>query len=137
MAKNDHFHEGGKVERSNANSNKLLSVDSYDLKFMSFKFGNDIFITFEMPRSSFLMILWKNPFRCYSLLSVIRGPCTITYIHTTQIRYVITFNVITSRVQLRILLFSRKFSENLVSKNDTTFFSLAFFMRLAKLVSMQ
>ena len=27
-----------------------LSVDFYDLKSMSFKFGNDIFIIFEMPR---------------------------------------------------------------------------------------
>ena len=27
----------------------FFSVDSYDLKSMSFKFGNDIFITFEMP----------------------------------------------------------------------------------------
>ena len=53
MAQNDHFHEGGKVEKSNANSAKLLSVDSYDLKFMSFKFGNDIFVTFEMERSSY------------------------------------------------------------------------------------
>ena len=28
----------------------VFSVDSNDLKFTSFKFGNDIFITFEMPR---------------------------------------------------------------------------------------
>ena len=39
-------------------------------------------------------------------------PLLLTLLHTTQIRYVITLNVITSRVQLRILLFSRKFSEN-------------------------
>ena len=38
----------------------FFSVDFYDLKSMSFKFGNDIFITFEMPRSSFLMIFWKK-----------------------------------------------------------------------------
>ena len=29
---------------------KLFSVESYDLKSMSFKFSNDFFITFEMPR---------------------------------------------------------------------------------------
>ena len=51
MAKNDHFHEGGKVGKSNATPTKLFSDDSYDLKSMSFKFGNAIFNTFEMPRS--------------------------------------------------------------------------------------
>ena len=30
---------------------KHFSVDSYDLKYMSFKFSNDIFIAFEMARS--------------------------------------------------------------------------------------
>ena len=29
---------------------KLFSVDTYDLKSLSFNFGNDIFIGFEMPR---------------------------------------------------------------------------------------
>ena len=52
MAKNDHFPEGGKVGRSNATPIKLFSVDYYDLKSMSFKFGNDIIIIFEMRRSS-------------------------------------------------------------------------------------
>ena len=33
----------------------FYSGNSYDLKSMSFKFGNDIFIVFEKPRSSFLM----------------------------------------------------------------------------------
>ena len=50
MAKNGHVHEGGKEGRSNATFTKLFSVDSYDLKSMSFKVGNDIFIGFEMPR---------------------------------------------------------------------------------------
>ena len=59
MAKNGNVHEGGKVGRNNATPTKLFSVDSYDLKSMSFKFGNDILITFEMPRSSFLMSFWK------------------------------------------------------------------------------
>ena len=51
MAKNGHVQEGGKVVRSNATPTNLFSIDSYDLKSMSFKFGNDIFINFEMPRS--------------------------------------------------------------------------------------
>ena len=49
MAKNGPVHEGRKIERSSATPTKLFSVDSYDLKFMSLKFGNDVFITFEMP----------------------------------------------------------------------------------------
>ena len=52
MAKNDPFHEGRKVGRSNATPFKLFSVDSYDLKF-------NVFIIFEMPRSSFLMSIDK------------------------------------------------------------------------------
>ena len=51
MAKNGHVHEGGKVRRSDATPS-FFSVDSYDLKSMSF-FGNDTFITFEMPRVSY------------------------------------------------------------------------------------
>ena len=58
MAKHGHVHVGGKVGRSSVTPNKLFSVDSYDLKFMSFKFGN-VFIIFEMPRSSFLMSIDK------------------------------------------------------------------------------
>ena len=50
MAKNGHVYEGGKVGRSNATPTKLFSIDFYDLKFMSFKISNDIFITFERPR---------------------------------------------------------------------------------------
>ena len=49
MAKNVQVHEGRKVERSKTIPTKLFSVDSYHVKSMSFKFGNDIFITFEMP----------------------------------------------------------------------------------------
>ena len=52
-AQNNHFHKDGTVEKSNATPIKLNSVDSYDLKTISFKFGNDIFITFEMPGSSY------------------------------------------------------------------------------------
>jgi hypothetical protein len=50
MAKNGQVHEGGKVGRSSATPTKLFSVDSYDLKSMSFKFCNDIFSGLEMPR---------------------------------------------------------------------------------------
>ena len=46
MAKNGQVHEDGAVGRSSADPTKLFSVDSYDLKSMSFKFGNDIFVTF-------------------------------------------------------------------------------------------
>ena len=53
MAKNGHVHEGGLVGRSNATPTIFFSVDSYDLKSMSFKFGNNIFLTFEMPGSSY------------------------------------------------------------------------------------
>ena len=67
MAKNDYFHEDGKVGSSNAIPTKLFSVDFYDLKFMSFKFGNAIFNTFEIPRSSYLMSVGKFTFCCYSV----------------------------------------------------------------------
>jgi len=52
-AKKDHIQEGRKVGRSNATPIKLFPVDSYDLKSIYFKFGNYIFITFEMARSSY------------------------------------------------------------------------------------
>ena len=42
MAKNGHVHEFGKIGRSNATPTIFFSVDFYDLKFMSFKFCNDI-----------------------------------------------------------------------------------------------
>jgi hypothetical protein len=50
MAKNGHVYEGRNVGRSNDTPTKLFSVDFYDLKSLSFNFGNDIFIGFEMPR---------------------------------------------------------------------------------------
>ena len=50
MAKNGHVQE--KVGRSDATpTNFFLLFNSYDLKSMSFKFRNDIFITLEIPRS--------------------------------------------------------------------------------------
>ena len=48
MAKYGHVREGGKVGRSDATPTNFFSVDSNNLKSMSFKFGNDIFVTFEM-----------------------------------------------------------------------------------------
>ena len=54
--------EGGKVGRSNATPIKLFSVDFYDLKSMSIKLGNYIFITFEIPRVVayiYIMAFWK------------------------------------------------------------------------------
>ena len=54
MAKYGHVREGGKVGRSDATPTIFFSVDTYDLRFMSFKFGNDIFITFEMPGVAYI-----------------------------------------------------------------------------------
>ena len=89
-------HEGGKIGRSSATPTKLFSVDFYNLKFMSFKFGNDIFITFEMPRSSFLLNdileiinyrflttetnlnILEKPISLLFRPSVIRDPCLIS-----------------------------------------------------------
>jgi hypothetical protein len=67
MAKNGHVHEDGKVGRSNAIPTKNFSFDSHDLKSMSFKFGNDIFITFEMPGDPTVGPLTKSTFHCNSV----------------------------------------------------------------------
>ena len=73
MAQNDPFHEGGKVGRSNATPIKYFSVDSYDLKSRSFKFGNDIFITFEMSRVAYIMSVGKINISLLFRPSVLRG----------------------------------------------------------------
>ena len=62
---------------SNATPIKLFPVDSYDLKSMSFKFGNDIFIIFEMPESSYQRPVGKNNISLLFRPSVIRGPWII------------------------------------------------------------
>ena len=77
MAKNGQVHEGGKVGRSSATPTKLFSVDSYDLKFMPFKFSNDIFITFEMPRVADNRPVRKINISLLFRPSVIRGPWSI------------------------------------------------------------
>ena len=69
MAKNGHVYEVRKVGRSDA-----TPVDSYDLKSLSFKFGNDIFITFEMPGSSYSRPIDKIHISLQFRPSVIRGP---------------------------------------------------------------
>ena len=56
MTKNGQVHEGGKVGRSKVTPTKLFSVDSYDLKSMSFRFGNDIFITYYFGKKHFVAI---------------------------------------------------------------------------------
>ena len=57
-----------------------FSVNSYDRKFMSFKFGNDVFITFEMPRVAYTMIhILENHISLQFPPSVVRGPCLIQY----------------------------------------------------------
>ena len=40
-------------------SHQFFSVDSYDLKSLSFKFRNDTFITFEMQRVAYKRPFWK------------------------------------------------------------------------------
>ena len=74
MAKNDHFYEDWKVGRSNANPVKLFSIDPYDLNSVSFKFGSDIFFTFEMAGSSYQRPFWKMNISFLFRPSVIRGP---------------------------------------------------------------
>jgi len=68
MAKNGQVHEGGAVGRSSANPTKPFSVDCYDLKSMSFKFGNDIFITLDND-------ILENHISLLFRPSVIRDPC--------------------------------------------------------------
>ena len=73
MAKNGQVHEGGKVERSSATPTKLFSIDSYNLKFMSFKVRNVSSILLKCQGILANDILEKN----ISFLfrpSVIRGP---------------------------------------------------------------
>ena len=72
--KNGHVHEGGKVGRSNATPIKSFSVDSYDLKSLSFKFGNGTFVTFEMPKVSYRRPVGKMNISLLFRPSVIRGP---------------------------------------------------------------
>ena len=74
MVYNGNFYEGRKVGRSNANPIKFVSVDSYDLKSRSFKFGNDTFITFEMPKIAYIMSVGKINISLLFRPSVIRGP---------------------------------------------------------------
>ena len=76
MAKNGHVHEGRKVRSSNATPTNFFSVDFYDLKSLSFKFGNDTFITFEMPRVSYRRPVGKMNISLLFRPSVIRGPWT-------------------------------------------------------------
>ena len=57
----------------------FFSVYSYDLKSMPFKFGNDIFITFEMPGVAYSRPVDKIHISLRP--SVIRGP----WIGTVQI----------------------------------------------------
>ena len=74
MAKYGHVREGGKVGRSDATPTNFFSVDSNNLKSMSFKFGNDIFITFEMPGVAYSMSFDKIHISLQFRPSVIRSP---------------------------------------------------------------
>jgi hypothetical protein len=53
------------LKRSNGTPIKLFSVDFCDLKSMSLKFGNDVFITLEIPR--YIYPFENSTFRCYSV----------------------------------------------------------------------
>ena len=77
MAKNGYVHESGKFGKRNATAVKLFSVDSYDPKFRSYKFGNDIFITFEMPRVAYNRLVRKINISLQFRPSAIRGPCLL------------------------------------------------------------
>ena len=79
IVKNGHVHEGGKIGRSDAAPTNFFSVDSYDLKSMSFKFCNDVFITFEMPGSSYSRPIDKIHISLQFRPSVIRGPWVNIY----------------------------------------------------------
>ena len=68
------YHDGGKVGRSNTTPIKLFSGNSYDLKSMPLKFGNDIFIIFKMPGSSYERPVGKINNSLLFRPSVIRGP---------------------------------------------------------------
>ena len=97
MAKYGHVREGGKVGRSNATPTNFFSVDSYDLKSVSFKFGNDIFITFEMPGSSYSRPVDKIHISLQFRPSVVRGPWIIILMYTLYllvIGFLITYNYI-------------------------------------------
>ena len=48
-----YVYEGGKVGMSSAIPTIFFSVDPYNLKSMSFKFGNDTIITFEIPNVAY------------------------------------------------------------------------------------
>ena len=74
MAKNGQAHEGGKVGGIAPLPPKFFSVDSYDLKSMSLKFGNDIFITFEMPSHHCYYDILEKIILSLFRPSVIRGP---------------------------------------------------------------
>ena len=72
-----HSNEGGKVTRSNATPTNFFSVDSYDVKPLSSKFGNDTFITFEMPQVSYRRPVGKMNISLLFRPSVTRGPWLI------------------------------------------------------------
>ena len=85
MAKNCQVHESGKkVGRSNATPTKFFAVDSYDLKSLSLKFGNDTFITFEMSRVSYKRPVGKMNISLLFRPSVIRGPWPISILTLFQ-----------------------------------------------------
>ena len=88
MAKNGHVYEGGKVGRSNGTTTNFFSVDSNDLMSLSFKFGNDTFVTFEMPRVSYRRPVGKMNILLLFRPSVIRShwPRYVKYLIKIDLR---------------------------------------------------
>ena len=77
MVKNGHILEVRKVRSKYVImplKPNFFSVDFYDLKSLSFEFGNDTFITFEMPRVSYRRPVGKMNISLLFRPSVIRGP---------------------------------------------------------------
>ena len=81
MTKNSHIHEDGKVGRYNDTSTKHFSIDSYNLKSLLFQFGNDIFITFEIPSIRIVYNRLVSKINILLLFCPTVGPCLNIPIH--------------------------------------------------------
>ena len=79
---------------------------------MSFKFGNDIFNTFEKPRSSFHNYISENHISLLFRPSVIRGPCPTyhSYLSRGQDQFLQSFCVCNNKNI--IMYFKNKKSQN-------------------------
>ena len=78
------FMRVGKWEEVTPLPSNFFSVKSYDLKSLSLKFGNDTFITFEMPRVSYRRPIGKMNISMLFRPSVIRGPWIVHGVQWTR-----------------------------------------------------